>query len=133
MSVRPVYFDGRGAGLGSFASDLRAAVDEADAAGDKAAVRKLRSFVLNYVEVKLATKSARQLEAYLAAINIWRETEYWNVYRVPDSPSICFAAKIGSDGTVLLMPVGVCYRYPENDPDVWWRDVIEPRVRSLVI
>lgn len=131
MSVRVAYFDGRTEGLGSFTDDLIAAIDRACAAGDGRAADRLRGFVLEYVERRLAAKTAKQLDRYLGTRAVWKRTRYWNVYRVPDTPSMSFAAKIGTGDDILLVPVGACYRYPEDDPEAWWRMVIEPRVGSL--
>lgn len=131
MSVELTYFDGRSEGTGAFIEDLKEAIDAAMTGGDAGAVQKLRSFLLDYFEVRLASKTARQLEDHLAKRKAWKETQYWNVYRVPDTPSVCFAVKIGTDRSIRLIPIGACYGYPGGDPEAWWRETIEPRVRSL--
>lgn len=125
------YFEDPTGRLGAFGPDWNDAGHAALTAGDGPSQTRLRSFVLDYLEVQLGRKSARAMVDYLSSIAIWKETDDWNVYRLPDTPSLAYAASMQGDGSIRLVAISACYRYPDNDPEVWWTRVIEPRVLSL--
>lgn len=111
--VRLTYFEDKSDnGLGSFADDLVTSIDAANVAQDRDAARHLRSIILDYFERTLGCGTDRWVERHLAEIAVWRRTKFWHVYRVPDTPSVAFAAKVGGDETVHLMVVAACYQYP---------------------
>ncbi|MCF4164994.1 hypothetical protein L2U69_04995 [Zavarzinia compransoris] len=125
------YFVDHSGRLGAFAPDWNDAGKAALAVGDGAAQSRLRSFVLDYLEVQLKRKSAKAMIDYLANVALWKMTDDWNVYRLPDTPSLAFAASLRSDGSIRICAISACYRYPDDDPEMWWTRVIEPRVLSL--
>lgn len=125
------YFEDAAGDLGAFGPDWNDAGQEALMAGDDASQSRLRGFVLDFLEVKLKRKSAKAMVDYLTGIAIWKKAEDWNVYRLPDTPSLAYAASMQRDGSIRLVAISACYRYPGNDPELWWRQVIEPRVLSL--
>lgn len=132
MTVDIMYFDGRDKGLGSFASDFIQAKKEAEDANDRKSSNLLNSDWLDHFEGELAAKTSEQMDAYLSRRQPWKSTDYWNIYRTTSQPSLAYAVKIDSNGVVLLIALGICYRYPEGDLETWWANVIEPRVRRLL-
>lgn len=132
MTVRIAYFSDPSKRLGSFMEDLIEAIDQAVAAGDGDSADILRRFVLVYLEKQLRSKSVNEMDRYLAQRATWHTTDLWNVYRIPGTPSICYAVRLSTDGAIDMFAIGACFKYPDEDPEVWWDTLIKPRVRSLI-
>lgn len=132
--VEPQYYESTNAGGPAgdgFAKDVADAIDDAIAARDKAAPRRLRSLWFDYFEVDLPSLGAAKLIDYLESRQVWQVEGMWSVFKTVDVPCIAFAAQVSDAGSVTLMGLGACYRYPGGSEDAWWINVIRPRLRSL--
>jgi hypothetical protein len=125
------YRRGLNGTVNAFIIDLAAAWDQAYAAGDSDGHDALRRLWLDHFEAYLGKMSAPALVAYLQGRQIWQREGVWIVFATIDEPCIAYTAQKGPGDAVTLIALGICYRYPPGGRAAWWRDVIQPRVRTL--
>ncbi|MER9102649.1 hypothetical protein NKH95_01740 [Mesorhizobium sp. M0848] len=118
-------------GLGGFADDVVAAGRAASLAGRNADRERLRSLWLEYLEVQLPARGDEKLIDYLETRAVWREEEDWTVFRTVDEPCVAFTASVAPDGTVELIALAACDRFPAGSDEQWWQSVVRPRVLQL--
>jgi hypothetical protein len=112
-----------------FASEMVRALREAGAASDPDGQDKLRSLLFDYFDAELGEMEQAQLEEYLMNARVWRVSNGLHVYKTGDVPCIAFAAR--ADATnIVLVALGVCYRYPTT-AEAWWTNCICPRMVSV--
>jgi hypothetical protein len=115
----------------AFVIDLAVAWDQADAARDSEGLDALRRLWLDHFEDYLGKMSAPKLVAYLQGRQLWQREGDWLVFATIDEPCLAYTAQKGPGDAVALIALGICYRYPAGGRNAWWRDVIQPRVRTL--
>jgi hypothetical protein len=117
--------------VSAFIIDLDAAYNQAHAAGDSDGHDALHRLWLDHFEGHLGKMAATELIAYLQGRRVWHQEGDWIVFATIDEPCIAYTAQKGPGDAVTLIALGICYRYPSGGRDAWWRDVIQPRVRTL--
>lgn len=116
----------------SFAKDLIQAGKDAQLANDLEASKRLRDLSFVYLYAQLPAKGANDLIDYLETRQVWHWDGERPVYKTVDEPCIAYTADINDDGTeVTVTALAACYRYPSNDDEKWWTDVVLPRVRRI--
>lgn len=119
------------AGFGGFVDDVAREGQTAALAGRAADQEWLRSLWLDYIQVQLPALGDAALIDYLETRPVWREEGEWMVYRVPREPCIAFTASVLADGTVELIALAACDRFPGGSDQQWWQAVVRPRVQQL--
>jgi hypothetical protein len=115
-----------------FASDWVSALRDAHVANDSDGESAITQLLFDFFERELSTSDERQLVEFLESHRVWRDFKAWPIFKTTDVPCLAFTASIsGESQNVILVALGCCYRYPEDDEEKWWRDVILPRVRRL--
>ena len=117
--------------VNAFIIDVHMAYEQAYAAGDMEGHDALHRLWLHHFEGYLGKMTAPELLAYLRGRQIWHREGDWIVFATIDEPCIAYTAQQGPGDAVTLIALGACYRYPAGGRDAWWRDVIQPRVRTL--
>jgi hypothetical protein len=117
--------------VNAFIIDLSTAYDQAYAAKDNDGHDAIKRIWLDHFEGYLGKMTAPELVGYLQGRQIWRRAGEWIVFATIDEPCIAYTAQRGPGDAVTLIALGICYRYPSGGRDAWWRDVIQPRVRTL--
>src|SRR5262249_53021591 len=107
------------------------AYEQAYAAGDMEGHDALHRLWLHHFEGYLGKMTAPDLLAYLRGRQIWHREGDWIVFATIDEPCITYTAQQGPGDAITLIALGACYRYPAGGREAWWRDVIQPRVRTL--
>jgi hypothetical protein len=132
VNVTATYFNGTQNGVVcGFIHDLAAAYDAAYSAKDEHAIDIIHHIWLEYFQERLLKMPASKLIQFLEDRQVWRECGEWSVFKTVDEPCIAYTAQKSSNGSVVLIALGICYRYPKGGEDTWWKNVIEPRVRGL--
>jgi hypothetical protein len=117
--------------VNAFLIDLAAAYDQAYAAGDIEGHDALHRVWLDHFESYLGKMSGPELIAYLQGRQVWQQEGDWIIFATIDEPCIAYTAQRGPGDNVTLIALGICYHYPAGGRTAWWRDVIQPRVRTL--
>ena len=87
---------------------------------------------VEYFDGLLHDLDAQSLIEYLEKRHVWRSFSDWPIYKTADVPCLAFTASVDDrDGKVILIALGLCYRYPADDAETWWQEVVLPRVRNL--
>jgi hypothetical protein len=129
--VEVIYFESGIVAEDGFFWDIEDALEEARLAGDRRARDTLRRLWLDFIEVQLPAMGADKLIAFLESRQIWREDGAWLVLKTVDEPCISYTARVNANGSVTLIALGACYRYPQGNDEGWWLNVVRPRLRSL--
>jgi hypothetical protein len=125
-----LYYD-NDQGIG-FHSDTLAALKAAAEAKDAENVERIWGLWQVYFEDRLPSAGLRQLVDWLEGQRVWRRYEGWPVFKTVGTPCLAFTASLDTnDEEMTLVALGICYKYPAGDEDLWWHDTILPRVRSL--
>lgn len=118
-------------GFGGFADDVATEGASANVAGRAKDQERLRSLWLDFLEVQLPAMGDEKLIAFLESRPVWREEGDWTVYRNPDEPSVAFTALVLDDGRVEIIALAACDRLPDGSEELWWQNVVRPRVQQL--
>jgi hypothetical protein len=86
---------------------------------------------LEHFDGLLGTMTAPKLIEYLEARQVWRQEADWVVFKTIDEPCIAYTAQKSPEGSVTLIALAGCYRFPNGRESDWWNDAVLPRVRSL--
>ena len=111
--------------------DLNNAAREAHAARDEDGAAALHRIFFHHFQNVLLKMRPEVLLAHLESLIGWHEHKNWRVYKTIDEPCLAFAAQKGTDGSVTLMALGLCYRFPPGGAEAWWTKHICPRVERL--
>lgn len=117
-------------GLGGFADDVVTEGRVAGLAGRDADRERLRWLWLEYLEVQLPALGDKKLTDFLEARAVWREEGDWAVFRTVDEPCVAFTAFVASDGTVELIALAACDRFPGGSDEQWWQSVVRHAFNS---
>jgi hypothetical protein len=117
--------------VNAFVIDMSVACDQAYAASDIEGHDALNRVWLDYFEKYLGNMKGPELVKYLQGRQVWQREGDWLVFATIDEPCLAYTAQQGPGDAVALIALGVCYRYPAGGRNGWWRDVIQPRVRTL--
>ena len=132
MAVEKRYYSRRLNGtVNAFIVDVHLAYEQAHAAGDTEGHDAINRVWLDHFENYLGKMSAPELVTYLQGRQVWQQEGEWIIFATIDEPCICYTAQRGPGEIVALIALGICYRYPVGGRAAWWRDVIQPRVRTL--
>lgn len=120
MSVEAAYHE-------LFAVDYASALRAASHAGDLQGRRLLEHLVVQYFDVELGEMPADKLIQFLSSAQVWRAVDRRAVYKTTNEPCLAFTATRSGE-RITLLALGICYRYPQSNADVWWRGTILSRL-----
>jgi len=115
-----------------FLSDYTTAIRQARSAGDEAGASRIMDLWVEYFDGVLHGLDAQSLIDYLEKRRVWRSYSDWPIYKTADVPCLAFTASVDDrDGAVILIALGLCYRYPAGNAETWWQEVVLPRIRNV--
>ena len=115
-----------------FLSDYTTAVRQARSAADEAGASRIMDLWVEYFDGMLHNLDGQGLIEYLESRRVWRSYSDWPIYKTADVPCLAFTASVDDrGGNVILIALGLCYRYPADSAETWWQEVILPRIRIL--
>ena|ERR1051326_7838952 len=117
--------------LRDFLPELYDARKLADAAGDREGWAAVKRLWLEYFVGRLGRMTTPQLSDYLKSIQPWMAHGEWTVFKTIDEPCVAFTAHMSADQELILICLGICYRFPEGSSVVWWNKIILPRLKSI--
>jgi hypothetical protein len=117
--------------LGGFADDIAREAQVAARAGRPADREKLRSLWLDFLEARLPAMGDEPLLSFLQSRRLWRQEGDWPVLRSAGEPCVAFTFSALADGTVDLIALAACDRFPKGSEEEWWQKVVRPRVVQL--
>src|SRR3569833_60904 len=119
------------AGLGGFADDIAREAGVAARNRRAADSETLRSLWLDFLEARLPAMGNEALLRFLQLRQVWRLEGDWPVLRSTGEPCVAFTFAELPDGTVELIPVAACDRFPNGSEEEWWQKTVRPRVMQL--
>ncbi len=119
------------AGFGGFADDVVREGRAAAAAGREGDREALRSLWLDFFQARLPALGDAKLAEFLEDRSVWREEGDWTVYRNAAEPCVAFTALVFPNGSVELIALAACFRFPGGSDEQWWQTVVKPRVQQL--
>ncbi len=118
-------------GTESFLVDYRTAIENALSVGDERGYRQLNDLWIDLFENRLRAMIPNRLRTYLEGRAVWKRAGSRPVFKIGGEPSFAFSADVLMDGSVELIAIGTCYRYPGGSADHWWTGALEARARAL--
>lgn len=131
MTVEVVHFSAQVLSLGSFVQDISGSCDAASRAGDLPAKKRLTDLWLVHMHNHLKAMTPAAFVTYFSSRQVWRSHGDWTVIKTVELPCVAYTAQVNLDGSITVIALGAAWRYPYDDENKWWTDVILPRVRSL--
>lgn len=109
---------------------MATALRAARAAGDAEARTSLFGAWIDHIEGTLASKSSAQLRRYLRP-RVWRTIGDFPVFRTAGPPFVAYTTYELTDGSITVVALAACYRFPQGGEAQWETTVIVPRLALL--